>query len=235
VALHRRHRGAGTGGALLGRVSAAKAYAAGAGKPLYGVNHLAGHVAADTLEHGRCLAVPRAAGVRRALVAAARRGPRRQDTEIGATIDDAAGEAYEQSGQGPRPALPGGPRRQNWPSRANGCAIAFPRGLTGPRTRSTTFPSPASKPRWPAGWNTGKGTAFRCAGRCRRLVPGGRRRRGFTAKAIKAAKKLGVDTLVISGGVAANSRLSSLAASAVRQRVSTCGCRTPRLCTTTAR
>ncbi|GAA3433510.1 hypothetical protein GCM10018954_031130 [Kutzneria kofuensis] len=44
--------GPGLAGALLVGVSAAKAYAAALDKPLYGVNHLAGHVAADTLEHG---------------------------------------------------------------------------------------------------------------------------------------------------------------------------------------
>ena len=37
---------------LLVGVSAAKAYAIGTGKPLYGVNHLAAHAAVDQLEHG---------------------------------------------------------------------------------------------------------------------------------------------------------------------------------------
>ena len=49
--------GPGLAGALLVGVSAAKAYAAALGKPLYGVNHLAGHVAADTLEFARSLRV----------------------------------------------------------------------------------------------------------------------------------------------------------------------------------
>src|SRR5947207_14395244 len=44
--------GPGLSGALLVGVAAAKAYALAAGKPLYGVNHLAAHVAVDTLEHG---------------------------------------------------------------------------------------------------------------------------------------------------------------------------------------
>src|SRR6201994_4941578 len=44
--------GPGLAGALLVGVAAAKAYALAAGKPLYGVNHLAAHVAVDTLEHG---------------------------------------------------------------------------------------------------------------------------------------------------------------------------------------
>ena len=52
--------GPGLAGALLVGVAAAKAYAAAWDVPLYGVNHLAGHVAADTLEHGPlppCLAL----------------------------------------------------------------------------------------------------------------------------------------------------------------------------------
>src|SRR5579875_764706 len=44
--------GPGLAGALLVGVSAAKAYALAAGKPVYGLNHLAAHVAVDQLEHG---------------------------------------------------------------------------------------------------------------------------------------------------------------------------------------
>src|SRR2546430_17389539 len=43
--------GPGLAGALLVGVAAAKGYALAAGKPLYGVNHLPAHGAADTLEH----------------------------------------------------------------------------------------------------------------------------------------------------------------------------------------
>ena len=39
-------------GALLVGVCVAKAYALALGKPLYGVNHLAAHIAVDQLEHG---------------------------------------------------------------------------------------------------------------------------------------------------------------------------------------
>ena len=44
--------GPGLAGALLVGVAAAKAYAFALGKPLYGVNHLAAHIAVDKLEHG---------------------------------------------------------------------------------------------------------------------------------------------------------------------------------------
>jgi N6-L-threonylcarbamoyladenine synthase len=44
--------GPGLAGALLVGVAAAKALAVALGKPIYGVNHLAAHVAVDQLEHG---------------------------------------------------------------------------------------------------------------------------------------------------------------------------------------
>ena len=44
--------GPGLTGALLVGVAAAKAYALALDKPLYGVNHLAAHVAVDELQHG---------------------------------------------------------------------------------------------------------------------------------------------------------------------------------------
>ena len=53
--------GPGLAGALLVGVAAAKSLALGLAKPLYGVNHLAAHVAVDQLEHGAlpdpCLAM----------------------------------------------------------------------------------------------------------------------------------------------------------------------------------
>ena len=67
--------GPGLAGALLVGVAAAKALAIGLGKPIYGVNHLAAHVAVDQLEHGPLPEpVPGPAGLGRALLAA-RRSP----------------------------------------------------------------------------------------------------------------------------------------------------------------
>src|SRR5580658_4131640 len=102
--------GPGLAGALLVGVAAAKAYALSLGKPLYGVNHLAAHVAVDQLEHGplpspvvallvsgghsSLLLVPDVAvGV----------------TPLGATVDDAAGEAYDKVARVLGLGFPGGP------------------------------------------------------------------------------------------------------------------------------
>jgi len=102
--------GPGLAGALLVGVAAAKAYAAAWDVPLFGVNHLAGHVAADTLEHGR---LPRPAAA--LLVSGGHTQLLRVDdlacsiTEIGTTVDDAAGEAYDKVARLLGLGYPGGP------------------------------------------------------------------------------------------------------------------------------
>src|ERR1700754_1403925 len=83
--------GPGLTGALLVGVAAAKAYAAAWDVPLYGVNHLAAHVAVDTLQHRPlppCLALLVSGGHSSLLDVPDVAGP---VTPPGATIDDAAG------------------------------------------------------------------------------------------------------------------------------------------------
>src|SRR5438067_9082627 len=87
--------GPGLAGALLVGVAAAKAYALVLGKPLYGVNHLAAHVAVDTLEHGPlpepAIALLVSGGHSSLLLV---EDLARGVTPLGSTIDDAAGEAF---------------------------------------------------------------------------------------------------------------------------------------------
>ena len=87
--------GPGLAGALLVGASAAKAYAAAWGVPFYGVNHLGGHVAVANLEgeplpHAIALLV--SGGHTQLLEVTAVGKPMR---ELGSTLDDAAGEAYD--------------------------------------------------------------------------------------------------------------------------------------------
>src|SRR5471030_1951458 len=88
--------GPGLAGALLVGVAAAKAFAFALGKPLYGVNHLAAHVAVDQLEHGPlpspCIALLVSGGHSSLLEVPDVTGP---VTALGQTIDDAAGEAFD--------------------------------------------------------------------------------------------------------------------------------------------
>ena len=102
--------GPGLAGALLVGVAAAKGLALSLEKPLYGVNHLAAHVAVDTLEHGDlpkgCVAML-VSGGHSSLLAV-------EDITVGvepmgATIDDAAGEAFDKVARVLGLPFPGGP------------------------------------------------------------------------------------------------------------------------------
>ncbi|MGW6931266.1 tRNA (adenosine(37)-N6)-threonylcarbamoyltransferase complex transferase subunit TsaD [Lentzea sp. NPDC054927] len=225
--------GPGLAGALLVGVSAAKAYAAALGKPLYGVNHLAGHVAADTLQHGplpqRCLALLVSGGHSQLLLVEG--GLANSITEIGSTVDDAAGEAYDKVARLLDLPYPGGPPIDKLAKQGNGCAIAFPRGLTGPRDSKYDFSF--------SGLKTSVARWVERAERAGEEIPLADVAASFqeavadvlTAKAIRAAKDLNVDTLVISGGVAANSRLSGLAAERCAEAGIELRVPRPRLCT----
>jgi N6-L-threonylcarbamoyladenine synthase len=224
--------GPGLAGALLVGVSAAKAYAAALNVPLYGVNHLPGHVAADTLQHGLlpspCLALLVSGGHTQLLQVDQLAN---KITEIGSTIDDAAGEAYDKVARIIGLPYPGGPPIDKAARRGNPDAIRFPRGLTGPRDAKYDFSF--------SGLKTAVARWVENREADRRAIPVDDVAASFqeavadvlTMKAVRAAKELGVDTMVISGGVAANSRLSSLAA----QRCAEAGIELrvprPRLCT----
>jgi N6-L-threonylcarbamoyladenine synthase len=224
--------GPGLAGALLVGVSAAKAYAAALNVPLYGVNHLPGHVAADTLQHGLlpspCLALLVSGGHTQLLQVDQLAN---KITEIGSTIDDAAGEAYDKVARIIGLPYPGGPPIDKAARRGNPGAVRFPRGLTGPRDAKYDFSF--------SGLKTAVARWVENREADRRAIPVDDVAASFqeavadvlTMKAVRAAKELGIGTLVISGGVAANSRLSSLAA----QRCADAGIELrvprPRLCT----
>ena len=166
--------GPGLAGSLLVGVAAAKAYAAAWDVPLFGVNHLAGHVAADTLEHGP---LPKPALA--LLVSGGHTQLLRVDdlagsiTEIGTTIDDAAGEAYDKVARLLGLGYPGGPVIDRLAADGDPAAIAFPRGLTGPRDTSYDFSFSGLKTavaRHVEGAPTGRPGGRRR--RCLRLVPG---------------------------------------------------------------
>ena len=204
--------GPGLAGALLVGVAAAKAYALALGVPLYGVNHLAAHVAVDTLEHGPlpspCLAL---------LVSGGHSSLLRVDdvagaiTPLGATVDDAAGEAFDKVARLLGLGFPGGPAVDRMARDGDPDAIAFPRGLTGPRDApyDVSF----------SGLKTAVARWVEARERAGEPVPLADVAASFqeavvdvlTRKAVRACRDEGVDTLLIGGGVAANSRLRALA------------------------
>jgi N6-L-threonylcarbamoyladenine synthase len=207
--------GPGLAGALLVGVAAAKGYAIAAEKPIYGVNHLAAHVAVDTLEHGP-LPEPAIA----LLVSGGHSSLLLVDditagvTPLGATIDDAAGEAFDKVARLLGMPFPGGPVIDRTARDGNGAAIAFPRGLTAPKDLAAhRFDFSFS------GLKTAVARWVEARQRAGEPVPVADVAASFqdavcdvlTAKAIDACREHGVRTLVIGGGVAANSRLRALA------------------------
>lgn len=224
--------GPGLAGALLVGVAAAKAYAAALDVPLYGVNHLAGHVAVDTLEHGKlpepCLSLLVSGGHTQLLrvehIAS-------DISELGSTVDDAAGEAYDKVARILGLPYPGGPPIDKAARNGDPESIAFPRGMTGPGDPAFDFSFSGLKTavaRWVEAEqrnDTPIATDDVCASFQEAVAD------VLTAKAVAAAKETGIGTLVISGGVAANSRLPDLA----RQRCTAAGIELrvprPRLCT----
>src|SRR5918996_539221 len=125
--------GPGLAGALLVGVAAAKGYALAADKPIYGVNHLAAHVAVDTLEHGPlpepCVALLVSGGHSSLLLVP---DLAEEVRPLGATIDDAAGEAFDKVARLLGLGFPGGPIIDRT-ARDGRASITFPRGLTAPK------------------------------------------------------------------------------------------------------
>jgi N6-L-threonylcarbamoyladenine synthase len=222
--------GPGLAGALLVGVAAAKAYALSVGKPLYGVNHLSAHVAVDRLVHGDlpqpCVALLVSGGHSSLLLVEDVAGDL---TSLGATVDDAAGEAFDKVARVLGLPFPGGPYIDEAARDGDPDAIEFPRGVVRDSPYSFTF----------SGLKTAVARWIEARERAGEPVPVNDVAASFqeavadvlTRRAVAACQNHGVDTLVIGGGVAANSRLRSLA----EQRCDAAGLtlRTPppKLCT----
>ncbi|MGE2729917.1 tRNA (adenosine(37)-N6)-threonylcarbamoyltransferase complex transferase subunit TsaD [Mycolicibacterium vaccae] len=219
--------GPGLAGALLVGVAAAKAYSAAWGVPFYGVNHLGGHLAADVFDHGP---LPESVGL---LVSGGHtsllhvRSLGEPIVELGSTVDDAAGEAYDKVARLLGLGYPGGRVLDELAREGDRDAIVFPRGMTGPRDDPYAFSFSGLKTavaryveRHPEARNADVAAGFQEA------VAD-----VLTAKAVRAAEQLGVSTLLIAGGVAANSRLRELATQRCAAAGLTLRIPRPRLCT----
>jgi N6-L-threonylcarbamoyladenine synthase len=227
--------GPGLAGALLVGVAAAKGYALAVGKPLYGVNHLAAHVAVDTLEHGPlpepAIALLVSGGHSSLLLV---EDLARGVTPLGSTIDDAAGEAFDKVARLLGLPFPGGPPIDRAAREGDPGAIAFPRGLTGPRDLAGhRFDFSFS------GLKTAVARWVEARERAGEPVPVADVAASFqeavcdvlTAKALDACREHGVETLVIGGGVAANSRIRSMATERASKYGITVRVPRPKLCT----
>jgi len=182
---------------------------------LYGVNHLAAHVAVDTLEHGDlphgCVAML-VSGGHSSLLAV-------EDITagvepMGATIDDAAGEAFDKVARVLGLPFPGGPYIDRAARDGDASYVDFPRGLTSNRD--------LERHRFDFSFSGLKTAVARWVEARRRdgeEVPVGHVAAAFqeavcdvlTRKALDACRERGYGHLLIGGGVAANSRLRAMA------------------------
>jgi N6-L-threonylcarbamoyladenine synthase len=120
--------GPGLIGGVLSGVMLAKGLAAGAGLPLVGVNHLAGHALTPRLTHGLefpYLMLLVSGGHCQFLIA---HGPA-QFTRLGGTIDDAPGEAFDKIAKLLALPQPGGPQVEQQAAQGDAKRFAFPRPL----------------------------------------------------------------------------------------------------------
>ena len=208
--------GPGLIGSLTVGVSAAKALALAAGKPLYGVNHIIGHLCVDELVDGpfpdRFIGLVVSGGHSSIL--------RVEDIatdveELGGTLDDAAGEAFDKVGRLLGLPYPGGPHVDRLSQEGNREAIRFPRGLAAGKDRERhrydfSF----------SGLKTAVARYVESLDDAGAEVPAADVCAAFseavndslTAKAVRACLDSGCDTLVVGGGYSANSRLRGLAA-----------------------
>ena len=207
--------GPGLAGALLVGVAAAKALAIGLGKPIYGVNHLASHVAVDQLEHG-----PLPEPVLAMLVSGGHSSLLRVEDvtrgvePLGSTIDDAAGEAFDKVARLLGLPFPGGPHIDRAAREGNSVYVDFPRGLTSRRDLERhRFDFSFS------GLKTAVARWVEARERAGEPVPVNDVAASFqeavcdvlVRKALDAAASEGIDHILIGGGVAANSRLRAMA------------------------
>ena len=203
--------GPGLVGALLVGTSTAAAIALALDKPLYGVNHLAAHISVDYLTHDKPLDPTIALLVSGGHSSILQINDITSSvTSLGSTMDDAAGEAFDKIARVMGLGFPGGPAVDLEAKNGDPDAINFPRGLTQAedwRTRPYDFSFSGLK------------TAV-----ARYLESTPEYKRGDVAasfqeaivdvliqKSLAACKATGIQSLVIAGGVAANSRLRELA------------------------
>ena len=208
--------GPGLAGSLMVGVASAKALALSLGVPLYGVNHLASHVAVDIVEHGPLpeptMALLVSGGHSSLLLVPDVTSDIRS---LGSTIDDAAGEAFDKVARVLGLPFPGGPHIDR-AARDGQLTIDVPRGLpTGRDMERHRFDFSFS------GLKTAVSRWVQAKEAAGEPVPIADVAASFqeavvdvlTRKAVLACREQGAQNLQIGGGVAANSRLRAMAQS----------------------
>jgi N6-L-threonylcarbamoyladenine synthase len=202
--------GPGLIGALLVGVSSASGLALALNKPLYGVNHLSAHIAVDALDNDEKIAPSIAL-----LVSGGHSSILQVNNLVsnvivkGATIDDAAGEAFDKIARIMELGFPGGPAIDREAKLGSQDAISFPRGLTHSNDLAAhqydfSF----------SGLKTAVARYLQQTPNYKKADVAASFQEAVVdvlQKSIAACKESGIENLVIAGGVAANSRLRELA------------------------
>ena len=200
--------GPGLVGALLVCLSTAKALAFALDKPLIGVHHIKGHIAANYLEHHEleppfvCLI---ASGGHSHIV---RVQDYRSFEVLGQTRDDAAGEAFDKVARVLGLGYPGGPLIDKLAKEGNRDAVSFPRvtfednsldfSFSGVKTSVLNYLHTLEQ-------NGEKYSKADIAASFQQAVV-----EVLVDKSVAAAKREKVNAIVLAGGVAANSVLRAL-------------------------
>jgi N6-L-threonylcarbamoyladenine synthase len=203
--------GPGLVGALLVGVGSAAGLAIGLDKPIYAVNHLSAHISVDYLTHKQEIEPTIAllvSGGHSSLLQV--NDITSSVVKLGQTIDDAAGEAFDKIARVMKLGFPGGPAIDAMAKEGSATAIDFPRGLTTSndwQTRPYDFSF--------SGLKTAVARYLESVPDYVRADVAASFQESIVdvlmLKALAACKESGIDSLVIAGGVAANSRLRAVA------------------------
>ncbi|SRR5258706_2105568 len=204
-------QGPGLAGSLVVGLNMAKGLALGAGKPLVGVNHMEGHIYSSWV-HDAADQAP-AAAPRFPLLALLVSGGHTELNlmtdhltyrRLGATLDDAAGEAFDKTARLLKLPYPGGPSVQKAAETGDPKAFPFPRART-------------DRP-WDFSFSGLKTAVLRVVRRLEgdsRPLPVADLAASFQAtvvetllaKTLVAAREFGAQEIVVAGGVSANKAL----------------------------
>jgi N6-L-threonylcarbamoyladenine synthase len=223
--------GPGLVGALLVGVGSAAGLAIGLDKPIYAVNHLSAHISVDYLTHKQEIEPTIAllvSGGHSSLLQV--NDITSSVVKLGQTIDDAAGEAFDKIARVMKLGFPGGPAIDAMAKEGNAAAIDFPRGLTTSndwQTRPYDFSF--------SGLKTAVARYLESVPNYVRADVAASFQESIVdvlmLKALAACKESGINSLVIAGGVAANSRLRAVAAERCEKAGITLRIPAPGLCT----
>lgn len=212
--------GPGLIGSLTVGICAAKSLSVATDLPLYGVNHVIGHLAIDALIDGPlpkpCIGLVASGGHSNLLLI---NDIATDITELGGTLDDAAGEAFDKVGRLLGLPYPAGPHVDRYAQAGDDGAITFPRGLAAGKDKERhkyDFSFSGLKtavgrylqanPLPPESDESQREQAI--ANICHAFSES--INDSLTSKAVDAAVSNNCSTIVVGGGFAANSRLREL-------------------------